>query len=390
MPRDVAYYFGELSQIGILIFFAISGFVITSSIQRRTSGDFLWLRFLRIYPGFWLAIVIAVLLQLAVFGTSAWAPRFVNALTQSPWSAVPGSLGGGGWTLIYVVLFCVLVAVLWFTRSLRVIAQYRAFRIASALAILIPLLVLGSSAGNARVIKTLTLLPLGVMPRPLGGVEWTLVYEVFFYLLIAMLWMTRSNRVVGGFCALWAITIAAARWSGRPGAAASRRRSRESDSPPTTSRSSAACSRISYTNGSISASRVPSRCSCPDSPSAASSSRGPSGSCLCRRRGLLSRRGGGAVRARKRRGARRPAHPMGRRVLRPLPDPQRGDCRLQFGDRRAPGALAVGMVGLFGLGMGAGLLYGALEHRLYGVLKARFGRPPWRVPAPRSSALRVR
>ena len=55
LPRDAAYYFGELSQFGILIFFAISGFVITSSIQRRTSGEFLWLRFLRIYPGFWLA-----------------------------------------------------------------------------------------------------------------------------------------------------------------------------------------------------------------------------------------------------------------------------------------------------------------------------------------------
>ena len=134
LPHSAYYYFGELSQFGILIFFAISGFVITSSVQRRTSGDFLWLRFLRIYPGLWLAVVIVVALNIAVFGTFAW---------------------------------------------------------------------------NRNTIFGLTLLPLGEVPRPLANIEWTLVYEVFFYVLIAVVWMARSNRVLGWFCALWALAITA-------------------------------------------------------------------------------------------------------------------------------------------------------------------------------------
>jgi hypothetical protein len=36
-----------------------------------------------------------------------------------------------------------------------------------------------------------------------------------------------------------------------------------------------------------------------------------------------------------------------------------------------------GIVGLFAIGMGAGLLYGQLEHRVYGFLKARLPRAPW-------------
>ena len=132
LPRDAAYYFGELSQFGILIFFAISGFVITNTVQKRGSGEFLWQRFLRIYPGFWLATGIVVLLNVIVFGSFAW---------------------------------------------------------------------------NRGTIAGLTLLPLGDVPRPLGSIEWTLVYEVFFYALIALLWIARSNRVLAGFCLLWAAAI---------------------------------------------------------------------------------------------------------------------------------------------------------------------------------------
>src|SRR4030095_3456949 len=136
LPRDVAYYFGELSQLGILIFFAFSGFVITSSVRRRRGCQFSWLRFLRIDPGFGLAVAIVVLLNCAVFGGFAW---------------------------------------------------------------------------NRGTILGLTLLPLGDVPRPLGGIEWTLVYEIFFYALIALLWIPRSNRIVAGFCIAWAaaITVAA-------------------------------------------------------------------------------------------------------------------------------------------------------------------------------------
>jgi peptidoglycan/LPS O-acetylase OafA/YrhL len=89
LPRDAAYYFGELSQLGILIFFAISGFVITSSVQRRTSGEFIWLRFLRIYPGYWLAVALVVALNTLVFGGFAWNRGTIFGLTLLPLGDVP-------------------------------------------------------------------------------------------------------------------------------------------------------------------------------------------------------------------------------------------------------------------------------------------------------------
>src|SRR4030095_11962727 len=113
LPRDVAYYFGELSQFGILIFVAMSGFVITSSVQRRTSGQYLWLRFLRIYPGFWLAVAIVVLLNCAVFGSSAGHRGTILGLTLLPLGDVPRPLGGIEWTLVYEIFFYALIALLW-------------------------------------------------------------------------------------------------------------------------------------------------------------------------------------------------------------------------------------------------------------------------------------
>ena len=113
LPRDAAYYFGELSQFGILIFFAISGFVITSSVQRRTSGEFLWLRFLRIYPGFWLAVAVVVALNWVVFGGFAWNRGTIFGLTLLPLGDVPRPLGSIEWTLVYEVFFYALIALLW-------------------------------------------------------------------------------------------------------------------------------------------------------------------------------------------------------------------------------------------------------------------------------------
>ncbi len=37
----------------------------------------------------------------------------------------------------------------------------------------------------------------------------------------------------------------------------------------------------------------------------------------------------------------------------------------------------VGVLGLFAIGMGSGLLYGQIEHRIYGFLKSRFTHAPW-------------
>jgi peptidoglycan/LPS O-acetylase OafA/YrhL len=43
-------------QFGVHVFFIISGFVISLSAEGRTSLDFLWARFVRLYPAYWVAV----------------------------------------------------------------------------------------------------------------------------------------------------------------------------------------------------------------------------------------------------------------------------------------------------------------------------------------------
>jgi exopolysaccharide production protein ExoZ len=304
LPREAAYYFGELSQFGILIFFAISGFVITSSVQRRTSGEFLWLRFLRIYPGYWLAVAIVVALNAAVFGGFAW---------------------------------------------------------------------------NRGTIAGLSLLPLGDVPRPLGSIEWTLVYEVFFYALVALVWTARSNRVLAGVCVVWAIAIAvvavvAPSWG--------------AGYTPTFPRIALSAYNFAFIGGVL-AFYIHRRLD------------------LRFARTLFALAPGFAI------GGEFFAQTEWRLLCVSLAafcivagtarvalarDASRDGLLTQWGDasyglyliHNAVIVLAfnaligvrqvhwlAGILGLFAIGMGAGLLYGQLEHRLYGFLKARFSRAPW-------------
>lgn len=304
LPRDVAYYFGELSQFGILIFFAISGFVITSSVQRRTSGEFFWLRFLRIYPGFWLAVAVVVLLNCAVFGSFAW---------------------------------------------------------------------------NRGTILGLTLLPLGDVPRPLGGIEWTLVYEIFFYALIALLWIARSNRILAWFCIAWAgaITVAAIvapSWG--------------TSFTPTFPRIALSAYNYAFIGGVLAfyAHRHLdlrfARTFFALVPALAIGSEffiQTEWKLLC-----VSLAAFCLVAGIARVALERDASKDG--VLTQWGDASYGlylvhnaIIALVFNSLIAVREVhwLAGILGLFAIGMGAGLLYGQLEHRLYGFLKSRFARAPW-------------
>ena len=304
LSRDVAYYFGELSQFGILIFFAISGFVITSSVQRRTSSEFIWLRFLRIYPGYWLAIVVVIALNWAVYGGFAW---------------------------------------------------------------------------NRGTIYGMTLLPVGDVPRPLGGIEWTLVYEIFFYALVALVWTLRSNRILAGFCLGWAAAILAVAvvspsWGTRI--------------TPTFPRIALSAYNLAFIGGVLAfyihrrldlrfartlIALVPAfaiggefflqtewKLLCV-SLAAFCLVAGTARIALARdasRDGLLTQWGDGSY------GLYLIHNAVISLVFNAL-----------IGVRQAH--WLVGILGLLAIGMGAGLLYGQLEHVLYGFLKARFPRAPW-------------
>jgi len=124
----------HFSNVGVLFFFSISGFVLTQALQRESILRFVVLRILRIYPAFLLAVAIMFLIRLA-YGLPLSSP-------QSP-------------------------------------------------------------------IGYLLLVPDGIGPDGfmLGGIEWTLKHEVFYYLLLALLWSTRRELLVKVVFAVWAIAI---------------------------------------------------------------------------------------------------------------------------------------------------------------------------------------
>jgi peptidoglycan/LPS O-acetylase OafA/YrhL len=52
----------DFGTFGVIGFFSISGYLITQSASASTAGRFLWKRILRIYPGFWAALLFAAIL----------------------------------------------------------------------------------------------------------------------------------------------------------------------------------------------------------------------------------------------------------------------------------------------------------------------------------------
>jgi peptidoglycan/LPS O-acetylase OafA/YrhL len=106
------------------LFFAVSGFVLTQTLNssanpRRVSraGRFLFARFLRLYPGYWLALAAVVLLMRVRVYTEfdRWLIYLVNLTELTLWPAGPGKcpyLLSVEWSLIYEVFLSVALAVL--------------------------------------------------------------------------------------------------------------------------------------------------------------------------------------------------------------------------------------------------------------------------------------
>jgi exopolysaccharide production protein ExoZ len=100
---------GQLPTFGVFLFFALSGYLMggIAAEGRTTAGKFAWHRFVRIYPAFWATALIAVLL-LAVLRLPIPAPDFAY-LALLPLNAGGGAYDIPAWTLIYEVVFYVLV-----------------------------------------------------------------------------------------------------------------------------------------------------------------------------------------------------------------------------------------------------------------------------------------
>jgi peptidoglycan/LPS O-acetylase OafA/YrhL len=100
--------------LGVPVFFALSGFLMAKLLETATPGRFLLHRTLRIYPGYWLAVMLAGAITLFITGRP---PAFDPiALTLVPAGAVALPLGPD-WTLFFEMFFYALCAALCFVSA---------------------------------------------------------------------------------------------------------------------------------------------------------------------------------------------------------------------------------------------------------------------------------
>lgn len=64
--------------LGVDIFFVLSGFLVSKSLESKTLAGFVWARWLRIYPALWVSIVLSVLVAALCF-SDAPAARFLTS-----------------------------------------------------------------------------------------------------------------------------------------------------------------------------------------------------------------------------------------------------------------------------------------------------------------------
>jgi len=104
--------FPVIAGFPVPLFFAVSGFVLTHAIQNATPGRFLLARFLRLYPGYWLAVLgTLALMRLHVYTEHhRWLIYFVMPEGVFLWPAGPERIVyflGIEWSLIYEVFLSV-------------------------------------------------------------------------------------------------------------------------------------------------------------------------------------------------------------------------------------------------------------------------------------------
>lgn len=102
----------RMTSFGVILFFAISGFVI--ALQRtKTVGDFIRHRLLRIYPSYWLAMIVAAT-ALAAIDTPISASA--SSLLLYPSTVSDSTLTIPYWTLAFEITFYAIAAVVFWGR----------------------------------------------------------------------------------------------------------------------------------------------------------------------------------------------------------------------------------------------------------------------------------
>ncbi|HEX4671247.1 MAG TPA: acyltransferase [Solirubrobacteraceae bacterium] len=137
--------------VGVPIFFLLSGFLLYRPFVRaRAAGEeprlraYAWRRFLRIFPGYWVALVVAVL---ALGLSGALAPRYLLLLQSYSKDTVAGGLPQA-WTLCVEVAFYAFLP-LWAAFVRRTAAsELPALAALFAVSLAYKLVVLGAAVGT--------------------------------------------------------------------------------------------------------------------------------------------------------------------------------------------------------------------------------------------------
>jgi peptidoglycan/LPS O-acetylase OafA/YrhL len=104
LPKDLLFVIGR---IGVAGFFLISGYLAKSSIERRNSVQFLWNRFLRLYPIYWLLLIMTFF----IFAKYDWKEFLWNVTMFEEFVGYEAMIGAA-WMLPIMVLFFILLAFL--------------------------------------------------------------------------------------------------------------------------------------------------------------------------------------------------------------------------------------------------------------------------------------
>lgn len=100
----------DLGRIGVVLFFAISGFVIPSSLQSGQHKAIFWIRrFFRLYPAYWVSICAVVLAQWLLHDTTFSIRQIVANTTMLQNFLHFENIEGVYWTLKVELIFYVMV-----------------------------------------------------------------------------------------------------------------------------------------------------------------------------------------------------------------------------------------------------------------------------------------
>lgn len=100
----------QYGYLGVSFFFMISGFVIPMSLKTSSVKKFLWARFLRLYPQYWVAVLLTSITVLGISGTQIPIGTIVANLTMVHNYFGIQSIDGVYWSLFVELRFYLLVA----------------------------------------------------------------------------------------------------------------------------------------------------------------------------------------------------------------------------------------------------------------------------------------